>query len=199
MHEYSVIGHPREKIIFVVAFISIVFGPLVVSLVEGLYGSITGQVTSLTIAVMSIFLALYFVFNKWVWKVGIFSKIFSFPNLNGSWTCSGETLDTGGLVTYEWSGKIRIEQSWDKVLITLSTENSKSTSLSVVGGIRYIPTIGYRLSYSYENTPNVGEAELRKHEGFCELTFSLDNCSAAGHYFNGPDRFTFGRMKLIRD
>jgi len=199
VHEYSVIGHPRERIIFIIAFISIIVGPIVISILGEIYSSLTGQVFSLSIAVMSIFSGLYFLFNKWFWKIRLFSKIFSFPNLNGTWVCSGETLDTSGSIKYQWSGQIRIEQSWDKLLITLVTENSKSSSLSVVGGIRYIPTIGYKLSYSYENDPNIGEVDLKKHEGFCELVFSENLESSSGHYFNGANRFTFGRINLIKD
>ena len=198
MHEYSVIGHPREKITFVVAFISIVFGPIVISFFESLYSSLTGQVLSLTVAVMSIFSLLYFAFNKWGWKVKLFSKLFSFPNLNGTWVCVGETLDSDGSVKYEWAGNIEIEQTWDSVLITLKTKNSSSTSLSLVGGIRYIPRVGYKLSYSYNNNPKVGEPELEKHEGFCELTFTIGLDSAEGYYFNGPGRFSYGRMNLTR-
>lgn len=199
VHEYSVIGHPRERIIFAVAFVSIVFGPIAIAAFEGVYSSLTGQVISLTVTVTSIFSFLYFTFNKWIWKISIFEKAFSFPNLNGSWSCSGETLDSNGSVVYEWLGRVCIQQSWDKMLITLTTKNSQSRSLSVVGSVRHIPTVGYKLSYSYDNSPNIGESQLSKHEGFCELIFCDDTRTASGHYFNGPNRFTFGRMSLTRE
>lgn len=199
MHEYSVSGHPREKIIFWVAFISIALGPFLMDEVINAYTFVTGKTLSLTIAVSVVFTAIYFLFNKYLWKVKFFGKVFSFPNLSGTWVCKGSTLNSDGEIEFSWDGKVRIEQTWDKVLITLITDKSKSQSLSVVGGVCHVPTVGYKLSYSYANVPSIDQVALDRHEGFCQLTFSEDMTSAQGHYFNGQGRFTFGKMILNRE
>lgn len=196
MHEYSVIGHPRETVIFWIAFVAIVVGPTSISLFEAAATSLTGQVVSITFAVSAIFSTVYFVFNKWLWKLVLFGKVFSFPNLNGSWTCRGKTLGNDGSTKHEWNGTVVIEQKWDKILISMKTDQSTSRSLSVTCGIKHIPGMGYQLTYHYENTPAINQPELKKHEGFCTLIFDEDLCSAHGHYFNDPSRFTFGEIHL---
>lgn len=199
MHEYSVIGHPREKIVFWIAFISIIGVPFIVSLSERLLLILTGNIMYIALPVSVVFIVLYFLFNKYVWRCSFFGKLFGFPDLNGDWVCEGSSLNSDGDEKYPWSGIVKVEQSWDKFLITLKTDSSTSHSISIIGGIKYIPSLGFKVSYSYENNPSIDKPELKKHEGFCELMFDADLKSARGHYFNGPGRFTFGRITLRRD
>jgi len=149
-----------------------------------------------SIGSFTLFSLLYFLFNMLIWKFSWFGKILKFPNLTGQWACQGASENLKSRSQYDWTGTITIVQTWDKILISLKTT---SRSKSLIGGIRYVPGVGYEVSYHYENTPPVDAIELKKHEGFCVLTFANDLKSAEGWYFNNiKDRASYGVMNLER-
>ncbi|MGE7186257.1 hypothetical protein ACQKKK_20490 [Peribacillus sp. NPDC006672] len=202
MHEYNVIDHPKHKILFGIAIASIGLSNLVSNRIqpwvqEALNAPI---VATISVSGLTIFYALYLLFNLLVWKVPLFRKIFNFPNLDGVWECSGLSNNIRLNEQFKWDGTITIRQTWDKILITLKTKNSNSNSLSTTGGIKYYTGMGYKLSYHYENNPSANsEKDLRKHDGYCILTFSEDGKTAEGCYFNNmKDRQSYGDMKLKR-
>lgn len=197
MHEYSLVGHPREKIIFILAFISISLAPLISKVVQASFQNYFNIVISLTLSSSTIFTLLYILFNKFIWKTSVFRNVYSFPDLNGEWECAGKSLNVELNEEFDWSGIVVIKQSWDKVLITLKTSNSTSQSVSIIGGIKHLPGMGYKLSYNYENNPNALAKDLKKHEGFCSLIFNEDLALAQGFYFNNvKERKTYGEMNL---
>ncbi|MDR3600353.1 MAG: hypothetical protein P4L49_07725 [Desulfosporosinus sp.] len=199
MHEYSVIGHPREKIIYWLAFISIISAPLVSKFIDMILNNYLSITWKLTISGVAIYTILYILFNKYLWKIEAFSKLFKFPNLNGEWQCVGKSYNPKQNKNFNWNGNIKIVQTWDKISITLKTSNSTSQSMSSIGGIKHIPGIGYKLAYNYENSPHISSTELAKHEGYCSLDISEERISADGYYFNNAkERQTFGEMKLTR-
>lgn len=198
MHEYTVIGHPREKIVFGLAIASIAAAPPVSGYLVNLASNWIGIVVALSISASTMFGVLFFIFNKWLWRFPGFAAFFSFPNISGEWNCTGKSLNQDGSPKYDWSGTVRIEQSWDKILISLVTSNSSSTSMSILGGMKHYPGLGYKVSYGYENTPNVDQKELRRHSGFCEITFIENVESANGYYFTGPEKMNYGTMALKR-
>lgn len=55
---------------------------------------------------------------------------------------------------------------------------------------------GFRLIYSYQIEPRVGEPELGPYIGHCELVFDPEIETAAGDYFNSGGRTTFGQMEI---
>lgn len=87
-----------------------------------------------------------------------------------------------------------ITQLYEKIAIQLKTQQSSSRSISAA----LIPEAGagFRLIYSYQNEPRVGETELNRHIGHCELVFDPAIESADGDYFNSGGRTTFGQMEL---
>ncbi|MFX5645667.1 hypothetical protein ABTD57_00315 [Acinetobacter baumannii] len=145
-----------------------------------------------------LFLAFYFLFDKWIWKTGLFFKILKYPDISGNWVCKGisdykeENLE---MVKHgmEWEGRVTIRQSWDKVRIRLETDFSTSDSISAA--IIYDEIEEYRVLYSYENRPkDLDHKELRIHRGFVELTLHKDNNSASANYYNVTGRRTMGSM-----
>ncbi|MFD1736128.1 hypothetical protein ACFSCX_06075 [Bacillus salitolerans] len=199
MHEYTVVNHPRKNILFLLAVISTSLSGFISFFVDHYLNSIWGGI-SIPISSMSIFGLLYLLFNHILWRFKLFQKIFSFPDLNGEWECNGSSMNIDLQKNFDWEGTVIIKQTWDKVLITLKTKNSKSKSLSITGGIKYYAGDGFKLSYHYANTPNATtETDLRKHEGFCVLTFGEDAQTAEGYYFNNTkDRQSYGEMYLKR-
>jgi hypothetical protein len=135
-------------------------------------------------------------FNKWIWRRSIIQSMLGVPDLNGEWSCIGQTKDNNGNTIHEWNGSVTINQTWEKIRVYLNTGQSSSRSKSA--SLVKEPGRGYVLMYSYQNEPKLGEPELRTHVGYCELQLDEDLCSAEGDYFNNRGRVTFGRMKLIK-
>lgn len=144
----------------------------------------------------TVFVVLYWLLDKYVWKWPGFSSVLKVPNLAGEWTCKGQTINPDGSKGYEWDAKITIIQSWDRIRVRLKTKQSGSNSTSAA--IISDPADGYRLFYSYRNDPNIDETDLKAHRGSAEITFAKDLRSGEGEYFNGHGRYTFGRMTLTR-
>lgn len=142
----------------------------------------------------AVYTALYFAFDRWLWKVGPLGRLLKVPDLAGTWTCSGVSLDKAPSV--KWTGTVTIVQSWDRLRVHLQTPKSKSDS--VAAALVHDAAAGYRLMYHYRNEPKLGQAALAAHHGFAELTFAPDLRSATGEYFNGRGRNTFGTLSLTR-
>ncbi|MEG3155725.1 Cap15 family CBASS effector [Sphingomonas sp. RB1R13] len=137
---------------------------------------------------------LFWLFDRYLWRLGPVAKLLKVPDLSGKWDCEGVPLDNGKAVP--WQGEIRIVQSWDRIRVHLKTENSKSDSLAAA--LQYDAAEGYRLFYHYRNQPRVGSPKMAPHHGFTELVFAEDEQSAMGDYFNGRGRNTFGTLKISR-
>ena len=161
----------------------------------GLPPNIPPAVLSL-IGAGSIFTVLYWFLDRHAWKWAPVGGWLKAPDLSGEWDCQGTTLAPDGSVAFEWSGTIKIVQSWDKIRVRLTTSTSGSNSLAAA--LVCDEADGFRLLYNYRNDPRVGEPELQTHRGFAELVFSPDRSTAEGEYFNGDGRFTFGTMKLVK-
>jgi SMODS-associating 2TM, beta-strand rich effector domain len=202
MHEYTVIDHPKHKILFGIALvsggISSLFSNHIQPWIQETFNA--PVVATYSVSVLTIFYGLYFLFNLLVWKLPLFGNVFNFPNLDGEWECSGLSTNTRLKKQFDWKGTVTIKQNWDRILITLKTNNSTSSSLSTTGGIKYYAGMGYKLSYHYENNPSANsDDDLYKHEGYCILTFCDDGKTAEGCYFNNAkDRQSYGEMKLER-
>lgn len=143
-----------------------------------------------------VFAILYTLFNKTVWKWPWAVKYLKVPDLSGEWLCNGTTLDASGNPVHNWEANVYICQTWDKIRVRLKTRQSGSNSITAA--LVYDEADGYRLLYNYRNDPNPGEAALRGHVGSANLLFTKSLDGAAGDYFNGYGRPTYGRMELRR-
>lgn len=137
---------------------------------------------------------LFWLFDRYLWRIGPIAKLLKVPDLSGTWHCEGTPLDKGKAVP--WQGEMRIVQSWDRIRVHLKTE--RSTSDSLAGALQHDAAEGYRLFYHYRNEPRVGSPKMAAHRGFAELTFVEDEQSATGDYFNGRGRNSFGTLKITR-
>ena len=125
MHDYSIDRHPKEKILFVLAFSAISAAPLLNNLIHRLVtylevstGWSSPPVTA--IPVFGLFIGIYFLFDRHLWKIRWLRKFLLVPDLNGKWLCTGQTtLKDGVSVTYDWAGEITITQSWSRILVHL--------------------------------------------------------------------------------
>lgn len=148
----------------------------------------------------AIYLVLYRLFDKFVWRKPLLSRVLRVPNLEGKWECDGISFvdEDGVRVERPWSGTVTISQSWDRLRIRLAT--AQSSSHSVVGAIRADEDGDFRLFYNYANDPKGDQLkELKAHAGFCDMRISADQKSAEGEYFNARGRVTFGSMQWRRN
>lgn len=203
MHDYSIDKHPKEKILFFLALVSITAAPLIQDLADNIVTYLqvsTGWSSAPVVAVpvFAIFAGLYFLFNKHLWRIEGLRRILLVPDLNGTWACEGQTaLKNGEPADYQWKAKITITQSWSKMLIHLKTSQSESKSISA--SIFHENGVGYRLLYQYNNNPNANELDLLNHSGSGELLFSEDTSTASGSYYTDRHRTTVGTMNLTKE
>lgn len=97
MHDYSIDKHPKEKILFVLALLAITFAPVLQKTAEHLVAYLevnTGWSSAPAIAapIFGLFIGLYFVFNKYLWKIRWLRNLLLVPDLNGTWVCKGHTI-----------------------------------------------------------------------------------------------------------
>ncbi len=162
----------------------------------GLPANLTPSIMSL-IGAGTVYLILYWIFDRHVWRLPWMGKFLKVPNLQGEWICEG--VSYSGFEDEpprSWSGIISIAQSWDRLRIRLSTDQSGSDS--VVAAVMHDEAGGYRLFYNYRNDARIDQHELNNHVGFCDMTVSADQKRAEGDYFNGRGRSTYGRMTWSR-
>jgi hypothetical protein len=184
----------------VAATISSVLVLLILTLVDvakrfGLGPNVPPSVFSL-IGAAAVWAVLYFVFNHYVWRWPWVSRALRAPHVAGTYTVSGETLNSEGKVQHSWSGELAITQRWDRIRVRLKTPTS--TSYSIAAALFFDPEDGYRLMYHYRNEPAAGSGGLYAHRGYADVVFGSDLKEAAGEYFNGQGRFTYGRMIIIK-
>jgi hypothetical protein len=202
LHEYTVIGHNRSEIGRWLGVASLILSPLLASALGSLIvnnsinipDGMKGNLASLTVSAALVYLCLYWIFNRYGWRW--LDRLLSIPNLSGQWLVTGETLNSDGTTKYDWKARVTITQYWDRIAIELRA--NQSSSYSDTASLLVKPDGEFKLSYSYQNHPQQGEAQLQKHQGFSELIFNANKKEATGHYFNSLGRYTFGRMKLIK-
>jgi hypothetical protein len=145
----------------------------------------------------AVYTALYWLFDRHVWKLPWLSGVLRIPNLSGRWKCAGQTINPDKTPSFTSQGEVTILQSWDRLRIRLKT--SQSGSNSIAAALIHDEADGFRLMYNYMNEPKIGETDLKAHRGFAELVFDKDLQTADGEYFNGYGRYTFGTMRLTRE
>lgn len=195
-HEYCVQnGINRSNIGKIIYSLASIISSLIIIEILKKYNVINGISESIISALFTaiLFLTIYKIFNKWIWRIKYLVNFINYPNLSGTWKCEALSSYNGG---YPWEAKITIEQTWDKLRIVLATELSSSES--VAAAIIYDPIKGYRLLYNYKNEPKDLNGELTFHIGFVELVLANDSQSAEGSYYNVAGRTSSGTMKWTK-
>jgi len=206
LHSYSTDRPRRWKIFFGLGAIA-----LVIAIVgERLLTELIDIPTSISFGVAS--LLVYWLFTNYIWKLEIVQKtpLVNVPDLNGRWEGhlytstdpekisdeyiveTGEQMD--GFTKME--AAIEIEQTWDKLLVTLHGPESPSFShgatLLVEEGAW--PT----LTYNYLNEGSDSNEELGMHYGTTMLKYKSEEESLEGPYYTEPTRENHGILFLSR-
>ncbi|MBD9563981.1 hypothetical protein [Pseudomonas sp. PDM09] len=204
-HEYSVLGGPnRAKIGHTLSIVAAGASSLIITLFLAAVDIAktlgwAHNIPNLILWPLSagvIYAAIYWLFEKYVWKLSIISKLLRVPNLSGKWKCEGQSINPDKSLSDTWTGEITIIQSWDRLRIRLKTKQSGSNSIAAA--LVNDDADGFRLLYNYKNDPYQKEKNLVSHRGCAELLFDHNLKTAEGEYFNGHGRYTFGTMTLER-
>jgi len=108
----------------------------------GLPANLTPSVMSL-IGAGTVYLILYWLFDRHIWRLPLMAKVLKVPNLQGEWRCEGISYsEMSDEPVANWAGIVSIAQSWDRLRIRLTTEQSASDSL--VAAVMHDEAGGYR-------------------------------------------------------
>lgn len=205
-HEYSVLGGiNRARIGQIIGTIAAAVSSALVALLLAVvdvakalgFGHLIPTVLLPPIGAGVVFAALYWLFDRHIWKLPWLSQGLGVPNLSGRWRVQGQTINPDKSKGQTWEGTATIVQSWDRIRVRLKTAQSGSNS--VTAALIRDEADGFRLFYSYRNDPKIDQQQLRPHRGYAEIVFSPDLTSGEGEYFNGLGRFTFGTMTITKE
>jgi hypothetical protein len=189
MHPYSIDTEERKNVMLSLAVVSII-------LAWGFYKIINYYQISLPWCVESpsilfIYGVLFFMFDKWVWKLLEKIGFLKTPNLNGEWR--GYLKSSFDEHSAEIKATIEIYQTWTRIRVLLATERSSSQSESASLTIN-VPEGNY-LCYQYINEPKPNAAKtMSMHRGTTRLLFNEKENTLVGEYYSGRDRQNTGSL-----
>lgn len=200
-HSYAVLkGTERASVGRLLGLLSGILSTVAVALIElstsvfealGVPYALTPTVFALTSAAV-FYQALFWIFDKWLWRLKFVQSLICWPCLEGVWNVKGRTSpEKGG---YEWLGILTIKQTWSEISVILRT--TQSSSCSTAAAIAVEPDGRLRLLYNYGNQPHPLQAELNIHQGFGDILFESNKERGLAFYHNGRGRDTFGEMEL---
>lgn len=140
-----------------------------------------------------------FFFEKHLWKISFIQKIglVKVPNLNGKW--DGYILSSYNHHKKQTKATIEIFQTWTKIKIKLSTENSVSYSQSA--SLLIDTPYAAVLSYDYSNEPVSNAVKtMNSHRGMARHNYvvSKEKETLDGDYYTGRGRATYGSLFFTR-
>lgn len=205
MHSYSTDQPGRWRVYF-----SLGAAALVLTILSERVAKFFEVNYSITVGALSFGIAsviVYKVFTRWLWNWRPFRwlRIPTVPNINGTWEGHLHTSYDGGEASEtaqnEYEGltpmeaTVTIEQTWDKILVTLDGPDSDSES---VGATLLVDGRWPTLTYNYENSGKDHHDEINHHYGTTMLKYNPENETLSGTYYTGPNRERTGRLELER-
>lgn len=194
MHPYSIDTGERKNILLFLAIISIVFSWSFYKILGYYQLSLPWWVESPSVL---FFYGLFFViFDKWLWQYLKKIKFVKTPNLNGEWT--GNLKSSFDNHSAEVKARLKIFQTWTRIKILLTT--NQSSSQSETASIVIDAPEGNYLSYQYINEPKSSTINTMSiHRGTVRLIFDEKKNTLNGEYYSGRDRQNFGSLSFIKD
>lgn len=188
-------------------------GPLVQKAVAGaiaLYGLVllvagiqtTDDVKTAAGAIPLLFLAAFFVWDRWAWRWPLLIRLHRRPRLDGSWTGTvapgaGRRLPKGSPVG-PIPCEVTIAQTFWSLHVTLQTAESQSYSWS-----ESVTPVGAsdsaRITYFYDNEPNMAvRSRSQQHDGAVVLVSTGNEPrELRGTYFNSRNSAGDIRLNFI--
>lgn len=192
MHAYATNASERESTPIWLAFFAVVCA-LVLS--SGL------KITKLEVpwwvdapSVMGFYGLIYQWFDKYLWYQKFkFISFSSIPNLQGTWvgvihSSYGHGTDVPDVILY-------IRQTWTRLNVRLTTQNS--SSYSIMAAVNTQESSEPCLKYEYMNEPSALSVNtMNAHRGTANLQLSPNGKELVGDYFTGRGRQNLGTMEF---
>lgn len=197
MHRYAVHTSKEEKVPLYLAFFAVCLSFGLSKLLE-MFGFVPPWWSEAP-TVMTCYGIIYHLFDRYFWhtRAAHLLGLVDIPNVTGVWRGTLTTsFDEHATPT---EATAHVTQTWSRILIRLSTANSKSTSEAAT--IVCEPGVDALLIYEYLNEPTTGAvATMHTHRGTARLALekSLAHEKLAGEYYTGRDRQSYGRLDLRR-
>ncbi len=148
MINYSINKDIRKKVVLFFALSSV-----------GLYILLTKYINPnlLVTMIVTMFSIIFWLFDKYIWKINFFYKFLSVPNFNGTWggTINSSEMDNPKKVN------VYITQTWSQISIILEDKDTYVRSISDSANITINDKNLILLSYSYDFQNSKGFSELR--------------------------------------
>jgi len=146
----------------------------------------------------AVYALLFYLFDKYFWKWGIFRKfkIIIAEDLSGEW----EGISKSSYDNFKADTKIilKIGQTATKIKINGVFDSSKSVSFNESFAYSEVDN-NVALFYFYRNEPNCdAEKTMAMHEGCVKLVYDKAKKSMEGSYYSGRDRNNYGTIKVSK-
>lgn len=197
MHPYATDSDERNKVLLWLASLSICMSWLLHVFFQKI--NFTPPWWSDIPSFVGFYEMLLFFFDKWLWKISLIRKmgLVKVPNLSGKW--DGTVLSSYNHHETQIKATIDIYQTWTKIKIKLSTDNS--VSYSQTASVLIASPDAVILSYDYSNEP-VSKAvkTMNAHRGMARHNYIVNKEKETldGNYFTGRGRTTFGSLFFVR-
>lgn len=193
MHPYSIDTEERKNVSLYVAILSIVLAFGFHRILY--YYKIVLPWWIETPSLFFFYGGLSVAFDKWFWKIAKKIGFVKTPYLNGKWI--GYLKSSFGEHSSEMEATLQIFQTWTKIKILLSTDQSISYSESA--SVIVNTPEGTYLSYQYINEPRPNAIKTMSiHRGTTRLLFKEKENTLVGEYYSGRDRQNFGTLNFKR-
>jgi hypothetical protein len=193
-HTYSTDSHERERVLLGLALLAIGAAWGLSELFHVTKFVVPWWIDApSTLGFYGIFFKL---FDSYGWRIDLLRRtgILEVPVLAGEWR--GHVVSSFDGHKKPHRVTVQIKQSWTRVVVLLSSDTSRSHTLTAAIEV-YAPE-GVVLSYQYENQPQPGAVKTMEiHVGTARLTLT-SGAALEGHYYSGRGRREFGKLFLER-
>jgi hypothetical protein len=198
MHEYSVLGHERKKIYYLLAFLSGLLSPALLAWTSQV--SSFAKIQLVAPSGLAIFGLLSLLFDRILWKWSFFYKlgIIRIPNLNGRWI----GYITSARRDYRIPVVIMIYQTYSRIRVRLETESKEASSLSLMASLEMVDPNCFNLNYEYLSETKSSSGGINRHYGVTRLTLKSENDKFEGEqrgfFYTDRERNSYGDVAISR-
>lgn len=137
---------------------------------------------------------LYFVFERWLWRLKQLQKLLGVPDLNGVWAAELRSSHDQHVLIHK--GTAIVAQTWSRLVIDFET--SKSRSRSTCAAVFLERGASPEIEYGYKNEPKADATpSMNASTGFSVLRLETPDL-LVGEYFTGRGRERHGTIRLVR-
>ncbi len=151
-----------------------------------------------TPSIPAVYAILFWIFDKFIWKMSIFKKlgIVVADNLNGKWT--GVVKSSFDNFENDIPAELTIKQTATAIKVYGVFNQSKSVSIHENFELSEVDD-KVALFYFFRNEPNYDATKtMATHEGSVKLVYNPSTNSLTGYYYSGRDRNNHGTIRVTR-